>query len=413
MQNVPENGQRDRRVLFVVQYPYPHDRLVRTRKMVATVTKNAWRAVVLSPWQPSLAKREQTPQVLIIRRGGYRLANRRPSPISVRWLIWIATTLKKEACSCCVVSDLRLALPAILASRSLGVPVVLDLGENFAAATKIWARRDPPLRRWLRSGPHVEWLERVATRLANRVHVVVEERRAQICRDFRVGLDHVVVVGNTPDEILPDEVVANSLARRRECGSGAPLRLLYSGIVTEDRGLDIVIESVRTINANGRLSVRLTVVGSGDYLEGLKHRAADLVRSELCDFPGWLSGPSLKKAILEADIGVIPHQLDDHWNSTVPNKLFDYMNCGLAVIASQTPPVERILHGAGAGVTFDGSSGGLVRAITALESREERERLGRNGRHAVQSQYNWTADGAAFLRSLADVLEPKRLDEAL
>ena len=50
------------------------------------------------------------------------------------------------------------------------------------------------------------------------------------------------------------------------------------------------------------------------------------------------------------DVGLVPHHADEAWNTTIPNKLFDYMAAGLPVISSDARPCARILRSTGAGL---------------------------------------------------------------
>src|SRR5437763_13990156 len=78
--------------------------------------------------------------------------------------------------------------------------------------------------------------------------------------------------------------------------------------------------------------------------------------------------------IAHSDIGLIPHHVTESWNTTLPNKLFDYMSMGKAVIVSNAAPAERIVKEEKCGVVFhDRDPDDLARAILALASSNIRE----------------------------------------
>jgi len=99
-----------------------------------------------------------------------------------------------------------------------------------------------------------------------------------------------------------------------------------------------------------------------------------------------------------ADVGVIPHYVTDSWNSTIPNKLFDYMLAGLPVVVSDTRPTARIVRAERCGEVFrDRDVEDLTRCLLALGDQAVRREMGRRGREAVQRHFNWDVDGQRLL----------------
>ena len=59
---------------------------------------------------------------------------------------------------------------------------------------------------------------------------------------------------------------------------------------------------------------------------------------------GWIRHEEMNALISESKVGIIPHYTSDHVNTTIPNKIFDYMAHGLPVISSDAIPMKRILE---------------------------------------------------------------------
>jgi glycosyltransferase involved in cell wall biosynthesis len=331
----------------------------------------------------------------------------RPFPFSPRWATVVCKVARDIGAVCVIVGDLRLGLPGVAGSRAARVPVITDLAENFPEATKLWARADSRLRRWARSGAHVRWLERLVVRLADHVQVVTEERREEVIRQYGVPGTGVSVVSNTPDELLSDECVAAAAARRAQ-QTPDPLVLMYAGVLTEDRGLEAVLDALRVVNRDPARGFRLVIVGEGRHRVRLAERASDLVQDGRCEFSGWRSGQQLVQAMLLADIGVIPHWITGFTHTTIPNKLFDYMNCGLPVIASAMAPVHRILAETGAGRTYDGSVEDLITVLRSMRDPGLRLTLARNGRLGVCQRYNWSRDGSEVVRLVMSLVRGRK-----
>ena len=106
--------------------------------------------------------------------------------------------------------------------------------------------------------------------------------------------------------------------------------------------------------------------------------------------------------MLRADVGLLPFHWCTHINSTLANKLFEYMALRLPIVASDVPPMARVLGETGAGITFRaGDAESLANAIEAVAGdRERAARMGKAGADAVRSRYNWGVDAERLLRCI-------------
>jgi glycosyltransferase involved in cell wall biosynthesis len=121
-------------------------------------------------------------------------------------------------------------------------------------------------------------------------------------------------------------------------------------------------------------------------------------------FTGRLPNDAALRAVAQADVGVVPHLANESWNTTVPNKLFDYMAAGVAVVTSDAAPCRRIVMETGSGTVYkSGDPADLARAIEALMSETARAACGRAGRAAVLDRYNWENDCTRLEDALARV----------
>jgi glycosyltransferase involved in cell wall biosynthesis len=109
--------------------------------------------------------------------------------------------------------------------------------------------------------------------------------------------------------------------------------------------------------------------------------------------------------LAQADIGLaclhpLPRYIDAR-----PVKLFEYMAAGIPVIASDFAGYRRIIEEANCGLVVDPlDPDQLAEAIRfLLDSPEERMRLGRNGRKAVEERYNWRSEEEKLLELYARI----------
>ena len=106
-----------------------------------------------------------------------------------------------------------------------------------------------------------------------------------------------------------------------------------------------------------------------------------------------------------ADIGLIPHRITAHTSSTIPNKLFEYMLLGKPVLATDMPPVRRIIEEVDCGLVYQTPEAGVA-AILRLRDEAERRRLGENGRRAVLDRYRWDRDADELLGAMERLVRP-------
>jgi len=89
----------------------------------------------------------------------------------------------------------------------------------------------------------------------------------------------------------------------------------------------------------------------------------------------------------------------------VPNKLFDYMAAGLAVVTSDAVPLKRIVEACGCGLVYqDRDVADLARALRRLRDATLRREAATRGRVAVQTTYHWERDVERLLDVVGSVV---------
>jgi glycosyltransferase involved in cell wall biosynthesis len=230
--------------------------------------------------------------------------------------------------------------------------------------------------------------------------VVVEESRDRILA-LGVEPEQVTVVGNTPPisrlQELPPRLHTN----------GDPLELIYLGLLEAPRGIGVLVDAVARARSTG-LRARLTVLGEGRERRNFEERAHALGLDDTVRFLGRVPYADAVRLLQTADVGVVPHAANESWNTTIPNKLFDYMAAGLAVLTSDAKPAARVVRENGAGVVFhDSDVADCAAAIGRLADAEFRALCGASGRRAVAERFNWELD-AARMRTAVDSVSKKR-----
>src|SRR6266850_1260120 len=316
-----------------------------------------------------------------------------PAFMNPVWIGRIAEVVRAHGIEALIVRDLPLALAAIAVGRRHGVPVILDMAENYSAMLRDWNRfEDFRLQNMLVRNPLLASLvERIALRLVQHVVVVIEEARDRL---LRIGLspDRISVVRNTPKVDLARFPTAWGEPAR----DATKLTVVFVGGLERGRGLEEALEMLA--EALHRIpQLRLTIIGDGRWKAELEAQARALGVGGYVEFTGRREYQRALFEVQRCDIGLIPHRVTAHSNSTIPNKLFEYMLLGKPVLATEMVPVRRIVEEAHCGMVYRRGAEG-VEALVRLRDATLRRRLGEKGRRAVLDRYRWDNDGATLLR---------------
>jgi glycosyltransferase involved in cell wall biosynthesis len=146
----------------------------------------------------------------------------------------------------------------------------------------------------------------------------------------------------------------------------------------------------------------LTLVGGGTERQRLEEQANILGVGSSVRFPGWVEFQKIWGYIDSSTVCLIPHVRTEHTDTTLPNKLFDYMAKGKPVVASDCAPIERVIRETNCGLTFrSGDVEDLQTALrTMLADDEVRRTRGQNGQKAVLEKYNWEVDEKSLLQAI-------------
>lgn len=403
------------RVLKVVDGEYPWD--VRVEKVSRAITDLGHDVHMVARNRDGRVLKERLEEANMHRMRPWSwlgssldAASQFPAFLNPRWFMLILQTGREVSADLILVRDLPLAPTAIWVGRRLGIPVVLDMAENYPAMIRdLWTTDATKLGDALVRNPKaVEAVERWVMKRIDHTLVVVEESRDRL---LAMGVPEcaITVVSNTPSLTRVDEferIRAEHHAQRSEDRDG--LRLVYLGLMEEARGVRLVLDALSEVRDRG-VAVSLDLIGDGRALNSFKKHVGILGLTDCVRFHGFLPYADALALVAEADAGLIPHYANESWETTIPNKLFDYMSLGLPVVASDVSPVKRVLDETRAGVTFrDRSASDLSRALRDLALGTDRTGFGRAGVAAVRERYNWERDTERLDLALGQVVEKSR-----
>lgn len=182
----------------------------------------------------------------------------------------------------------------------------------------------------------------------------------------------------------------------------------FAGAFGRGRGLDVLLAAMARLPPSVK---GLLVGGPQEEAEELRARASGLGLTDRVRIDAYRPFPELSPYYAAMDLGVILLEPWPNHLRAMPNKLFDYMAHGVAVIVPDYPAMGPIAR--------DGPCGWTVKevrweSVSALiqEARMSGEAAarGRNGREAYLRKYAWDNQETKFLQiavSLVPSSNPK------
>src|SRR2546422_366231 len=328
---------RPLKVCYVYHDQYPWD--VRVEKILHSLAGAGIETFLVSRNRSGFPRREDIHELIHIHRlpRGFGRIDRAimnfPAFFSPFWIKELCSTVRRFDIDLILVRDLPLAPTACLVGKFLGRPVFMDMAEDYPAMIQdTWTYRGPHFLDYLIRNPRVlAILERIVVRSLDGCFVVSQESQQRVQRLMGSATLPVWVIGNTPPAPSTDKPLPHPLRDRLDAHGG--LKLLYVGGLEEARGLDTVLKALQLIVPKLK-DILLVVVGEGTAGHTLKLLVRELGIERNVIFAGFIDHEHVPSIIEGADIGLVPHYVTKHTNSTIPNKFFDYMAQGKPVLVS-------------------------------------------------------------------------------
>lgn len=260
--------------------------------------------------------------------------------------------------------DFDTVLPAFLAKKLWGIPVVYDIFDFYADHVRSNAR----LRNLIRIIDHY-----IIARV-DAVILVDEVRRVQL---ENCPVKRCEIVYNSPPDRLP-ELQSASLRRP----AGAPFQIGYVGLLQKDRGL---LELIAVLKRHPEWQLELAGFGGDESL--ILAAAAGLPNIR---WHGKVDYTTALELSFQSDVILATYNPAIRNNQLASaNKIFEAMMLAKAVIVAHDTNMDRMAQEAQAGVVVTyGDVAELEQALQSLADQPDlRAALGAGGRKAYEEQY--------------------------
>ena len=313
-----------------------------------------------------------------------------PLFLNPRYLFTFFKTMVKVKPDFIHAHDLPMAPLGLFFGKLFGKPVISDMHENYPAALQAFQKKGL-LNFLFKNYKAAKVLEKYCVKRVDRVITVVEENSQRL---MKMGVDpqKLFVVSNTVDleSFAVNKANDESLNKYKD-----RFVLLYTGFVSPERGLDTVVLGMKYLM--GKLpNAILLIVGDGISIPGLKNIVAENKLDGHVKFIKWPGHENLGRYLSIANVGISPQPNNDHWNNSIPHKLFEYMSKSIPVLVTDAIPLKRIIIETKAGLSYK-SNDPEDFAEKVLEMASFNIDYGKYGRKAVEEKYNWNRDAKILL----------------
>lgn len=203
------------------------------------------------------------------------------------------------------------------------------------------------------------------------------------------GVPGSVTVKNVPE--------FRAFLRGKPSGGQREKVILYHGLYFRNRGLEQLIESARFLR-EGRIVLR----GYGDWEPYLRNLVGRWRLEDRVEFAAPVPMSELVKAAMQADIGVAPFlPVCLNTRYCLPNKLFEYMMAGLAVVGSDLPEMRKVIVGCDVGIVCrPNDPQDLANVLNEMLSNEARlESMKQNALRMARTVFNWEIEQQVLLKA--------------
>lgn len=246
---------------------------------------------------------------------------------NLRLFLWLLFTRFQLLVS----NDLDTLLPVFLLSRIRRVPMVFDSHEYFTETPELVHR--PAVQKVWKS------IEKLVLRRISWMITVNDSIAGLFENEYGLKVN---VIRNIPLRWQPDKVIGRSDLGLPE---DRPVLILQGSGINIQRGAEELVEAMKYLS-----EASLLIIGGGDVVEKLKQLVRQNGTEDRVIFLPRMPYERMMHYTAAADLGfTLDKDTNLNYRLSLPNKLFDYIQAGTPVVASNLPEVRNIVETYGVG----------------------------------------------------------------
>jgi len=270
-------------------------------------------------------------------------------------------------------------------AREFKCPILLELNAPLAVEQKSY--------RATGLGELAAEAERWALNQADAVIVVSSELKDHVLAlEVSPERIHIVPNGVNPELFFP---AARDESARTALGlDGGPV-IGFMGGLRPWHGVEVLPELLARL-APRHPGLRLVVAGDGPLRSQLETALESRGLRSRAVITGILPHEDIPAVLRQFDIAIAPYPEPDHLFYFSPLKLFEYMACGIPVVAPALGQIQELVHDGKTGLLYPpGNLEMLTQKCEALLGDASlRRQIGESASALIQTQYTWDRNAA-------------------
>jgi glycosyltransferase involved in cell wall biosynthesis len=252
-------------------------------------------------------------------------------------------------------------------------------------------------------------LEKLTYRFSDVVMATNASYKELALRRGGIAPEDVFIVRNGPDLDTFKLVPSNPALKY-----GKPYLVGYVGTMSDQEGLDILLEVALHLKKMGRSDIHFTCVGGGPALASLRKMVEDKNLGDTVNFTGRISDEDLLEILSTADVCVNPDRPCEMNDISTMIKIMEYMALAKPIVQFNLREGKFSAQEASLYADTQNQVNDFAAKITWLiDHPNERKRMGEFGRRRVEKELAWKYSVqnllAAYERVFAKRNSPQRV----
>lgn len=287
-------------------------------------------------------------------------------------------------------NDLDTLLPNFLIAKLYGKPLIYDSHEYFCGVPEIQNR---PLVKKV-------WQSLEAWIFPKLKHVITVNDSIARLYEEDYGFRPLVLrnIGSADLPLNPRS--------RKELGlpQDAYIVINQGSGINVDRGMEEFIQALGQMDS----SIHLLVVGKGDVVPFLKNQVRDMGIVERVHFVGPKPYLELLEYTMQADLGIsLDKDTNINYRYSLPNKLFDYIKCGIPILCSKVMEVRSIVEENNLGLSTSHDSSDINAKLEEIRAKGKLHY--KTALEQAAAKYNWIEERKVIDRLIAQIEEEQSM----
>lgn len=276
-------------------------------------------------------------------------------------------------------NDLDTLWPNYAVAKLKGIPLVYDSHELFCEVPEL---QDHPTKRKI-------WLSLEKRIVPKLKHCITVNQSIAAIFEKQYGT-HFGVIRNIPETMKGEKPLS-----RKELGLPEDRRIiiLQGAGINIDRGAEELIDAMVQVE-----NALLLIIGSGDVWPVLEAKVKQQNLQDKVRLIRKLPKKELMQYTLNADLGIsIDKNTNPNYYNSLPNKIFDYIQSGVPILASRLPEIENIVSYYKVGAFIDSHAPKhIAERISQLLSSEELQQFKANTAAAAK-ELSWENEKQKYM----------------